>query len=93
MSVLAARHTNCARASEMTLKPNRRDSLFWASEMYIVNGEEIHIFYMPCEGCTPHTKVQIWCVDTRNLGVVSEKTRKDRREIGHVPILGSFREQ
>lgn len=69
-----------------------RDSLLWTSEMYVVNGEEVHIFHMPCEGGTPHAKVQIWCVDTRNLGVISEKARKDRREIRHVPMLGIFRE-
>jgi hypothetical protein len=42
--------------------------------MDVIDGEEIHILHMPSEGSTPHAKVQIWRINTGDLGVIPKKT-------------------
>lgn len=36
------------------------------AKVNVVDAEQIHVLNVPSEGCPPHAKVQIRCVDTRN---------------------------
>lgn len=62
------------------------------AEMYIVDGIEVGIFYMPREGGAPCAKVEIGLSDAWNAGVGTHAF-EEVLQIGDVPAFGFFSEE
>ena len=45
----------------------------WGTKVDVVDAEQVHVFNMPSEGCTPHAEVEVWSVDARKTLVAGRE--------------------